>query len=46
MIIDGCLQTFWGLESSNLRKAITDGIFGLALGFLVSKIYSYIDRKV
>ena len=45
MIIDGCLQTFLGIESTNLRRVLTGGLFGLALGVVVSQCYLFIDEK-
>ena len=45
MIIDGSLQTFWGMMSNNLRRALTGAVFGYALGMLVTKAYIYIDKK-
>ena len=45
MIIDGSLQTFWGIMSNNFRRALTGAVFGYALGMLVTKAYIYIDEK-
>lgn len=45
MIIDGSLQTFWGIMSNNLRRAFTGAVFGFALGLLVTKAYIYIDKE-
>lgn len=45
MIIDGSLQTFWGMMSNNLRRALTGAVFWYALGMLVTKAYIYIDKK-
>lgn len=45
MIIDGCLQTFLGIESTNLRRVLTGGLFGLALGVVASQCYLFIDEK-
>lgn len=46
MITDGCLQTFYGIESTNIRRAVTGGLFGFALGVMVSKLYSYVDKRL
>ena len=43
MVIDGCLQTFWGIESTNLRRALTGGLFGLGIGSFIAYLYSKID---
>ena len=45
MIIDGSLQTFFGIMSHNFRRALTGALFGFALGMLVTKAYIYIDKK-
>ncbi|MEG0365834.1 MAG: DUF2085 domain-containing protein [Coprobacillus sp.] len=46
MILDGCIQTFWGIESTNLRRAITGGLFGYALGAIVYKILKYVNERL
>lgn len=45
MIVDGCLQTFIGIESTNVRRSITGALFGIGLGIIVSHIYAFIDRR-
>lgn len=45
MIIDGSLQTFFGMMSTNLRRTLTGGLFGIAAGVIVSHIYGYIDKN-
>jgi uncharacterized membrane protein len=45
MIIDGSLQTFFGIESTNLRRMITGTIFGIGLGGLICYIYTWIDMR-
>lgn len=35
MIIDGGLQTFFGIESTNFRRAVTGGLFGFGIGGLL-----------
>lgn len=45
MIIDGGLQTFFGIMSTNLRRTLTGGLFGVAMGIIVARIYVYIDQK-
>ena len=34
MIIDGSVQTFLSVESTNLRRSITGSLFGLGLGYI------------
>lgn len=46
MIIDGTLQTFGGIESTNIRRMITGGIFGFGLGGIVSKLHGYVDKRL
>lgn len=45
MIIDGCLQTFWYVESTNLRRVLTGSLFGYGIGMLVTYLFQLIDRK-
>lgn len=45
LIIDGCLQTFLMIESHNIRRSITGMLFGIAMAFIVKRIYNYIDKK-
>lgn len=45
MVIDGCLQTFMGVESTNIRRAITGALFGIGLGTIVSYIHLFIDQR-
>lgn len=35
MIFDGCIQTFLGFESTNMRRIITGSLFGMSLGQLI-----------
>ena len=44
LIIDGCLQTFWGIESTNLRRAITGCLFGFGMGMIVIRLNHIIDH--
>lgn len=44
MTIDGCVQTFLGVESSNFNRVITGFLFGWALACFVSWIYQKIDQ--
>ena len=46
LIIDGCLQTFLMIESHNIRRSITGMLFGIAMAFIVNKIYNFIDKKI
>lgn len=43
MIIDGCLQTFFGIESHNIRRMITGGMFGISLGYTISYLWIKIE---
>lgn len=45
MIVDGSLQTFFGILSNNLRRSITGGLFGIGLAALISRLYLYLDKK-
>lgn len=45
MIIDGGIQTFFGIMSHNLRRMITGGLFGFGLGVIVTHIYMYLDQR-
>lgn len=45
MIIDGCLQTFFGIESTNLKRAITGAVFGVGIGGMISYLYAWIDSR-
>lgn len=38
MVIDGCMQTFYGVESHNLRRMITGGLFGFSMGQMICQI--------
>lgn len=45
MTIDGGLQTFFGIMSTNLRRSLTGGLFGIALGAFVTRLYLYLDQE-
>lgn len=45
MIVDGCLQTFFFVESTNIRRSITGMLFGVGLGTIVSYVYLWIDQR-
>lgn len=45
MIVDGGLQTFFGIMSTNIRRSITGGMFGFAIGAMVTRIFLYLDTK-
>lgn len=45
MIIDGCLQTFFGIESTNLKRTITGAVFGIGIGGMISYLYTWIDLR-
>ena len=46
LIIDGSLQTFFMIESNNIRRSMTGMLFGIAMAFIVNKIYNFIDKKI
>lgn len=46
MVIDGGIQTFWGIMSTNWRRCWSGALFGLALAMLVTWLYERIDEKV
>jgi len=46
MIVDGCLQTFFGIESTNIRRIITGGMFGIGLGLFTTKLFIIVDRNI
>lgn len=41
MIIDGSIQTFFSIESTNVRRSITGSLFGLGLGYILYYCYSF-----
>ncbi|MCD7808302.1 MAG: DUF2085 domain-containing protein [Erysipelotrichaceae bacterium] len=45
MIFDGSSQTFFGILSTNFRRAITGGLFGIGLAGLITRILIYLDDK-
>lgn len=44
MIIDGGLQVFFAIESTNIKRVITGALFGYGIGMLVLYLYQYIDE--
>lgn len=46
MVIDGCLQTFWRIESTNIRRIITGGLFGSGLGLLMTRLFIQVDKNI
>lgn len=38
LIIDGGLQTFFGIESTNIRRVITGSLFGFGIGGIIMLI--------
>lgn len=45
MIVDGGLQTFFGIMSNNWRRAITGGIFDFGLAGMIALLYMYLDER-
>lgn len=46
LIVDGFLQTFAGIESTNMRRSITGILFGFALAIVIKKIFIYLDKRM
>lgn len=46
MIIDGSIQTFFSIESTNVRRSITGSLFGLGLGYILYYLYTFISNKM
>ena len=46
MTIDGGLQTFFGIMSTNLRRSLTGGLFGIALGGFVTRLFLQLDKSI
>lgn len=46
LMIDGGIQTFFGVLSTNIRRSLTGGLFGFGMGSLVSYVFEYIDTSV
>lgn len=46
MIIDGGIQTFMGVESTNLRRIITGTIFGIGMAVFVKWGWQKVDQKL
>lgn len=46
LIIDGGMQTFLGILSTNLRRSLTGGLFGFGMGSLVNYVFRYIDTSL
>ena len=45
MVIDGMLQTFFHIMSTNVRRSLTGALFGIALGYILKRVYFYIDKE-
>lgn len=45
MLVDGSLQTFMMIESTNLRRSITGALFGIAVALLLKRAYLFIDKE-
>lgn len=46
MMIDGGLQTLGILESTNMRRIMTGGLFGIGFMIVVLYIYQYLEKKI
>ena len=46
MIIDGSIQTFFSIESTNIRRSITGSLFGLGLGYILYYCYYYFLKLI
>lgn len=45
MVVDGSLQTFFGIMSTNFRRSLTGGLFGFGLGSIIGDMYRYLDTR-
>ena len=45
MMIDGCIQTFLGIESTNIRRVITGTLFGYGLGYFIYQGCQWFEWK-
>ncbi|WP_028042808.1 DUF2085 domain-containing protein [Candidatus Stoquefichus massiliensis] len=45
MIVDGSLQTFFGVMSENWRRALTGSFFGFGLAGLIAILYMHMDER-
>ena len=46
MIIDGSIQTFFNIESTNVRRSITGSLFGFGIGYICYYLYKFILNKM
>lgn len=46
MIIDGGIQTFLGIESTNLRRLLTGSLFGAGLGLCITHLLIIVDKNI
>ena len=44
--IDGGIQTFMGIETTNMARVITGGFFGAMLGAFIARLYLRIDERL
>lgn len=44
MVLDGGLQTFFVIESTNVRRSITGAMFGIGIGYIMKYICHKIDE--
>ena len=44
--IDGGIQTFMGIETTNMARVITGGFFGAMLGAFIARLYLRIDEQL
>ena len=46
MIVDGSIQTFFAVISTNLKRAITGGLFGIGLAAWMTRLFLYLDEDI
>ena len=43
MIIDGSLQTFMDISSTNFRRSLTGTLFGIGIGYVIKYLWQKVD---
>ena len=43
MIIDGSLQTFMDIPSTNFRRTLTGAVFGIGIGYIIKYLWQKVD---
>lgn len=45
MVIDGGLQKFFGILSTNMRRSLTGALFGIGMGYWIGQLNRWIDER-